>query len=452
MKGKKNIMNAIKRPVSPSRQSTAETIRQAPFSETSTETTPFTRYVIDNLNLQDNEHKLLTMTFAPQIQTDCDAKVLDFDDYFHLLGTEKRNTLRVLDRTIEDNELVLLRSEQNSIGRPRDIYLLSVNQLEEVLLAANTEEGKRWRKLVLKIKNLVVNYMKIEMEASARIAQEQLEEQTSKLAIEEAKRQELEAVQTHLQATIEAQKRREDKKEARKKQQKEPLETAYLMTNNADPQRGPFKSGCTARDPKKRAKGMQTGNHEELKVVASVKCMDAELVEKVMHRIFHDYRTNDKLEWFDTNLKSMRSVMKFLVEMIDGLNQVDHDEISISEHLDQITMSMRERVLSLPPHADAETDDIIEEAEQLKNDVHLSDTFPIEDFIEDHLCLGRDKRDPRYHRKATALYNHYVTTIPLGHQALDSNEFFKKTKILLKDHYKNAGSKRDRRYEGIELV
>ena len=75
-----------------------------------------------------------------------------------------------------------------------------------------------------------------------KLAHQQLEEQTSRLAIEEAKRAELEAVQVKLQATIESQKRRDEKKEARKRQQKEPLQTAYLMSNNADGE-GPYKAG-----------------------------------------------------------------------------------------------------------------------------------------------------------------------------------------------------------------
>lgn len=89
---------------------------------------------------------------------------------------------------------------------------------------------------------------------------------------------------------------------------------------------------------------------------------------------------------------------------------------------------------------------------QPQQDVQQSGSASLQIFVNNHLHLDRDKRDPRYHHKATALYYHYVTTIPSGHQALCSNEFFKKTKILLKDNYKNAGSKRDRRYEGIELA
>ena len=73
-------------------------------------------------------------------------------------------------------------------------------------------------------------------------------------------------------------------------------------------------------------------------------------------------------------------------------------------------------------------------------------------FVDNHLRLDRDKREEKYHHKATALYKHYMMTLPSGQRALNSSEFFKKAKSLLEDNYKNAGSKRDRRYEGIELI
>ena len=339
---KKSIMTAIKRAVSPLRQASTEPELQLSLPNPTglPATTPFTRYVLENLNLENGEYKMFAMTFAPQIQMDCEARVLDFDDYFHLLGHKtKGNALRTLLATIEESELIVIKSDKNSVGRPRDIYRLSINQMEEVLLAANTEEGKRWRKMVLRIKNLVVEYMKMEME-----------EQTTRLAMEEAKRAELEAVQAKLQATIESQRKREEKKEARKKQQKEPLETAYLMTNMPDDNQGPYKCGKTGGDAKKRAKEMQTGNHEAMRVVASTKCVDSKLVEDVMHRIFRDYRTNDKLEWFDTNLKSMKSVLNFVVEVIDGLNRIDHDVFSVSQYLEDLTALMKERISNLPLH------------------------------------------------------------------------------------------------------
>ena len=348
MTAKKNIMTAIKRAASPMRQSsTGAEMQLPPIATGLPATTPFTRYVLDNLNLQNGEYKLFAMTFAPQIQTDCDAKVLDFDDYFHLLGTEKRNALRVLNRTLDQDEVVLLKSEQNSVGRPRDVYLLSVNQIEEVLLAANTEEGRRWRKLVLRIKNLVVGYMKLEMEASAKQAHKQLEEQTSKLAIEEAKRAELEVVQARLQSTIESQRKRDEKKEARKRQQKQPTESTYLISNNPGGE-GPFKCGMTEKEAKQRAKAMQTGNHEPVVVLSEIPCVKAEVIEKVMHQIFYDYRTNDKLEWFDAPLPSMKAMTKFLIEAIDGFSRIDHDRFSVENLLEEMTNLLKQNLFDLP--------------------------------------------------------------------------------------------------------
>ena len=355
MTGKKSIMSAIKRAVSPMRQASTGAELQLPSPPIATglpATTPFTRFVLDNLNLQNGEYKMFAMTFAPQIKTDCEAKVLDFDDCYYLLGhANKASALRTLLRTIPRDELLFNKDVENSMGRPRDVYRLNINQIEEVLLAANTDEGRKWRKLVLKIKNLVVQYMQMEMEMSAereKRAQQQLEES-------DAKRAELEAVQVRLQATIESQRKREEKKEARKKQQKEPTETAYIMTNMPDDSHGPYKCGKTGGDAKKRAKEMQTGNHEEMRVVASVKCVDSKLVEDVMHRIFRDYRTNDKLEWFDTNLQSMSSVMEFIVKVIDGLNCVDHDEVSVKQALERITAVMEDEIFQLPLHSETVT-------------------------------------------------------------------------------------------------
>ena len=307
---------------------------------------PFTQFVLSNLDEQDQ--KMVATTFAPQIQTDCDARNLDFDDFFHLLGhTSKRDAVRTLKRTISEGEIVLGTSAKNSTGRPRDIYLVSVNQFEEVLLAANTDAGKKWRKLVLKIKNLVVQFMKMEME-----------EQVAQLAIKDDKLEELEAVQTRLHATLETERARQAKKEMRKAQQKTPLEKNYLLSNSPGGT-GPYKLGKTNADGKKRAKEMQTGNHENLTCVFEIACTDSYLIERVAQHVFYDYRINDKLEWFDAPKDSMASVLTFLVETIDGLRRVDHDEYQVKNPL----RTMIEGVRALEGHRreddDFDYDDIL---------------------------------------------------------------------------------------------
>jgi hypothetical protein len=62
--------------------------------------------------------------------------------------------------------------------------------------------------MMLDVKDAVQDYMKSEMEASARTAQQQLEEQTSKLAIEESWRLELETTYADLHATLDAKRER----------------------------------------------------------------------------------------------------------------------------------------------------------------------------------------------------------------------------------------------------
>ena len=340
-----NMMRVIKRAVSPKTQRPMQgETTMSPISRT-----PLTDFICPRL--EGAQLQLFAVIFAEAIKKDRHAKVVPFENVYKFLGYDRYdNAVRQLKRLFRDSELViknLLTSEEVSKGArgpAKQGILVSVRQFETMMLAAKTEEGAVAREMMLDVKDAVQDYMKMEMENAAKAIAEKERLAQEELTLKDNRLQELEGLQTQLQATIEAQKKREEKKEARKKQQKEPLETAYLMTNNADSQQGPFKSGCTARDPRKRAKGMQTGNHEELKVVASVKCMDAELVEKVMHRIFHDYRTNDKLEWFDTNLKSMDSVMRFVARIIDGLNCVDHDEFRIEEALKDVTELMEDKI------------------------------------------------------------------------------------------------------------
>jgi hypothetical protein len=338
-------MHAIKRAVSPKTQ--RSTPSSSTHSPVTLSRTPLTEFICNRL--RGENLRLFALMFADAIKNDRHAKVIHFENVYKFLGYDRfDNAVRQLRKLFKDSELVtdnLLTSEEvvrGSRGPAKQSFLISVRQFETMMLAAKTDEGARAREMMLDVKDAVQDYMKMEMEASARRAQEELEKQTSKLAIEESRR--LELVVTRLQATIDTQKRREEKKEARKRQQKEPLETAYLMTNMPDDNQGPYKSGCTGGDAKKRAKAMQTGNHEEMKVVASAKCVDSKLIEDVMHRIFHDYRTNDKLEWFDANLKSMRSVMKLVVRVIDGLNCVNHDEICVEEALNAITAVMDEKI------------------------------------------------------------------------------------------------------------
>ena len=54
--------------------------------------------------------------------------------------------------------------DEKSNGRPKDIYMISFNQFEELIIAAQTVEGRKPRKLVLLLKRILQEYMVAELE------------------------------------------------------------------------------------------------------------------------------------------------------------------------------------------------------------------------------------------------------------------------------------------------
>ena len=358
------MMTKIKRAISPLKPR-HEADDSGPSSVA--EHTPLTRFVMNKLTGPSKE--LFALSFAVQMRVDKHALVFDLADCLPWIGIGRiDNAVRLLTKHFTEGqyrvETIFLPREENSSGRGRRPvrHLISLDILEDLMMQAETEQGRNARAMYKQLRDAVQDYMQIEMEAASRAATEREKQAQQQLDESNAQRAKLEAVQAKLQATIESQKKRDEKKEARKRQQKEPMETAYIMTNMPDDNQGPYKCGKTGGDAKKRAKEMQTGNHEEMRVVASVKCVDSKLVEDVMHRIFRDYRTNDKLEWFDTNLKSMKSVLNFVVRIIDGLNCVDHDSFCVDVALDAVLASMEESVFkgSLIDHHEPPMDGVID--------------------------------------------------------------------------------------------
>ena len=115
-----------------------------------------------------DSQKLFARSFSEHLHHDPDALDIDFDDVFKWLGIDRKdNALRLLKREFPSNEYIVLPKEDNSApgaGRPRDVYKISFNQFEELMIAAQTVEGKRARKLVLLLKKILQEYMVAELE------------------------------------------------------------------------------------------------------------------------------------------------------------------------------------------------------------------------------------------------------------------------------------------------
>ena len=115
------------------------------------------------------------MSFGEHLRHDPDALEIDFDDVFKWLGDDRKdNALRLLKREFSSYKYSVLPKEENSAagaGRPRDIYKISFNQFEELMISTQTPEGKRARKLVVLLKKILQDYIIAEQVQQARAAQ-----------------------------------------------------------------------------------------------------------------------------------------------------------------------------------------------------------------------------------------------------------------------------------------
>ena len=87
-------------------------------------------------------------------------------------------------------------------GRPTNVYKISVNQFEQLMLAARTEVGKKARKTMLTIKRAVMEY--VEMEHKRAIENER-DAYERELQTQETKRQkEIEEMETRRKIELDA--------------------------------------------------------------------------------------------------------------------------------------------------------------------------------------------------------------------------------------------------------
>ena len=260
------MMDAIKRAVSPRPHRTHLDTTTAP---TNIEETPLTTFICSRL--RGENLKLFALMFAEAIKNDRHAKVILFENVFKFLGYDLyQHAVRQLKKLFPEvkptpPENLTTRGEvsSNTRGPLKDTYLISVRQFETMMLAAKTEEGARAREMMLDVKDAVQDYMKMEMEASARAANERLAVEEARRVDSDAKRLELEAAQAELQATLNAEKERRAAMKALRAAEDDPKQTVYLMESGVH--RSYVKIGKTGEEGgEKRKKELQTGKKHSL--------------------------------------------------------------------------------------------------------------------------------------------------------------------------------------------
>ena len=126
------------------------------------------------------------------MSVDKDALVFDLADALPWLGIDRIDSaVRLLTRHFKEGEYKLESSLHNSVekskgrGRPGNRYFISLDIFEDLLMLADTKQGREARKMYKQLRDAVQDYMKTEMEASAAHAFSKLEEQAAKLALTE---------------------------------------------------------------------------------------------------------------------------------------------------------------------------------------------------------------------------------------------------------------------------
>ena len=82
---------------------------------------------------------------------------------------------------------------------------------------------------------------------------------------------------------------------------------------------GGTKVGKTKDAVKKRIKGLQTGNMNDIQVLLDFKTSNADLLERTVHYILDRYRCNSNREFFDCDVNFIKTVVETIGKVIDTL-------------------------------------------------------------------------------------------------------------------------------------
>ena len=126
--------------------------------------TPFTDFVLSRLP-DEASQKLFALTFGEHLRHDPDALIINFDHVYKWLGYDRKDhAVRLLKKEIPEGEYALPTVGEGTGPANKVSYLISFNQFEELMIAAQTAEGKRARKLVLLLKKILQEYIVAEQE------------------------------------------------------------------------------------------------------------------------------------------------------------------------------------------------------------------------------------------------------------------------------------------------
>ena len=372
--------------------------------------TPFTDFVLSRLPDEESQ-KLFALSFGEHLRRDADALEIDFDEVFKWLGIDiKANALRLLKRELNPEEYLIIRDDKKSNGRPRDIYRISFNQFEELMIAAQTAEGKKARKLVLHLKKILQDYIIAEQTELKRAALAEQERLKMAAIAKEAGR--ANALQLQLEGL---------------RSQQQHLYAFRLFGNR-------FKCGISKDMAKREAQHRTTCPSGDMVHSVPITC---KAMEKVFESVMRSRGTWVRAEEYE--FACSEEEIKIMFEVFARAEEVLR-ATPISEY--------RKLLGVLDSHLGRTTSVASSHGESLRiKDAQDVDLESVKKFVSEHIEITEDLGD---RLKGAEIYKAYQETISEGDAVMKDKPFYRRLKVALADNH-NGLRGRDVAYEGVRL-
>ena len=382
--------------------------------------TPFTDFVMSRLPNEESQ-KLFALSFGEYLRRDADALEIDFDDVYRWLGIDRKDSaLRLLKREFSSAEYASHIDVGNlgtAGGRPRDVYKISFNQFEELMIAAQAAEGKKARKLVLHLKRILQDYIIAEETELKRAALAEQENLKIAAIAEQARQTAKEAGRANaLQQQLEG-----------LRSQQQHLYAFRLFGNR-------FKRGISKDMDKRELQHKTTCPSGDMVHSVPITC-------KAMEKVFES-AMGSRGNWVraeEYEFTCSEEEIKIMFEVFARAEEVLR-ATSISDY--------RKLLGVLDTHLGRTTSVTSLHRESLRiKDAQDADLELVKKFVSEHIEITEDLSDKL---KGAEIYKAYQEAASEGDAVMKDKPFYRRLKVALADNH-NRLRWRDVAYEGVRL-
>ena len=347
---------------------------------------------------------------------------INLDHVFKMIGfANKGNAKRTLENNFikdEDYKTTFLPSEKGQIAREE--IMLNTDTFKNLCMIAKTDQGKKIRKYYVKLENIYNELIK-----------EQFEQQKVELKLETQRLLE--------EKELQLQEKELELVKYKEKIYEEIEKTGHIYVIKTD---GGSKVGKTKDAVKKRIKGLQTGNMNDIQVLLDFKTSNPDLLEKTVHYILERYRCNSNREFFDCDVEFIKTVVETVGKVVDTLKSC-YQNISKEQILTKLSENGIKINLEINSETESEKTFVNDEKEEselynwLNNNIELDKNGILKLKKICELYLDMDNVYPKLSNKIRLEIENWIKTK------------FKHLNFQYKDSYLNG--ERYRGWVGLKL-